>query len=80
VKRVEAETSPTNIAVQRILTALGMYVTNTVSTDRWGLMLHLTGFLDEEADRAFRRQFLHVAGKPAGCPDPLSNNEKGVPR
>ena len=77
VNRVEADTSPTNIAVQRVLGALGMFVTSTVSSERWGLILHLTGFLDEEADRAFRRQFLHVAGEPVGCPDVVSNNKKG---
>jgi len=78
VQRVEAETSPTNIAVQRVLGALGMFVTSTVNTDRWGLVLRLTGFLDEEADRAFRRQFLHVPGEPGGCPDPFRNDKKGV--
>jgi RimJ/RimL family protein N-acetyltransferase len=77
VQRVEAETSPANIAVQRVLGALGMMITSTVNTDRWGLMLRLTGFLDEEADRAFRRQFLHVPGEPAGCPD-VDRNKKGV--
>lgn len=77
VKRVEANTSPTNLAVQRALTGLGMFVTGTLNTERFGLVLQLTGFLDEAADRAFRKQFLHVPGEPAGCPA-VASNKKGV--
>jgi RimJ/RimL family protein N-acetyltransferase len=77
VVRVEADTSPTNIAVHRVFTALGMVVTNTVSSDRWGLMLRFTGFLDAAADRAFRSQFLQSPGVPRECPSPLKI-KKGV--
>ena len=68
VKRVEADTAPSSLAVQRALTGLGMLITHTVASERWGLLLHLTGFLDEDAERAFRRQFLQGSSVPQGCP------------
>jgi hypothetical protein len=57
VERVEAECSPANVPVVRLLTAQGYVATASVSSERWGLMLRYTKFLSEEASAAFIRQY-----------------------
>ena len=57
VERVEAETSPSNMATLHLLSRLRFNPSGTVLTDRWGAMLKFTRFLDEHAEGVFLRQF-----------------------
>ena len=57
VERVEAETSPTNLAVIHLLSRMRFNPSGTVLTDRWGALLKLTRYLDEGAERVFVNQF-----------------------
>lgn len=57
VERVEADTSPANMATMHLLTRLRFNVTGTVLTERWGAHVHFTKFLDEESENVFLRQF-----------------------
>jgi hypothetical protein len=57
VERVEAECSPANVPVVRLLTARGYVATASMNTERWGLMLRYTKFLSEDASAAFMRQY-----------------------
>lgn len=57
VERVEADTSPSNLAVITILTRLSFNVTGTVLTDRWGAHVQLTRFLADDREEVFLRQF-----------------------
>ncbi len=53
VRRVEAECLPTNAAIQHCLAAAGFVATGAVASERWGFLLRMTKFLDEEAKAAF---------------------------
>lgn len=66
VTRFEAETAPTNIPVNRLLTGLGLAITGTTTTERWGTLVRYTKFLDAEAEQCFRRQFVIT---PASVPE-----------
>jgi len=57
IERVEAECSPANVPVVRLLTAQGYVATASMSSERWGLMLRYTKFLSEDARAAFMRQY-----------------------
>jgi hypothetical protein len=57
VERVEADTSPANMATMHLLTRMRFNVTGTVLSERWGAHVHLTHFLDETAERVFLGQF-----------------------
>jgi hypothetical protein len=57
VERVEAECSPANVPVVRLLTSQGYVATASVSSERWGLMLRYTKFLSADAASAFMRQY-----------------------
>jgi hypothetical protein len=57
VERVEADTSPANMATMHLLTRLRFNVTGTVLTERWGAHVHFTKFLNEDLERAFLDQF-----------------------
>jgi RimJ/RimL family protein N-acetyltransferase len=57
VERVEADTSPSNLAVIRILTRMAFNVTGTLLTDRWGAHVHLTRYLADAPEEVFLRQF-----------------------
>jgi hypothetical protein len=61
VERLEGETAPTNLPMNRGLLALGWIVTASVNSERWGTMLRYTKFLTESSERCFRRQFIHTA-------------------
>lgn len=57
LERVEADTSPSNLAVMRILTRMNFNVTGTMLTDRWGAHVHLTRYLNAEREEVFLQQF-----------------------
>jgi hypothetical protein len=60
VARWEADVSPANPAIMRTFLRLGGIVTATVSSERWGQMLRMTMFMNEDAETAFHRQFIQV--------------------
>lgn len=57
VERVEADTSPANLAVIHSLSRLRFNVTGTVLSERFGACVHLTKFLDRPSEHTFLRQF-----------------------
>lgn len=57
VERVEADTSPANLATLHLLTRLRFNVSGMVLTERWGAHVHFTRFLDEAAEATFLGQF-----------------------
>jgi Acetyltransferase (GNAT) family len=57
VERIEAETSPANVPMGRLLTGQGYMVTGSVTSERWGVVLRYTKFLAPEAQAAFMRQY-----------------------
>lgn len=57
VERVEAHTSPANMATMHLLTRLRFNVTGTALTERWGAQVHFTKFLDGLSEVAFLHQF-----------------------
>lgn len=57
VERVQADTSPSNLAMMRLLTALGFNVTGTILSERWGAQVQLTKFLEENSETVFLQQF-----------------------
>jgi ribosomal protein S18 acetylase RimI-like enzyme len=57
VERLEGELSPNNGACVIAQTRLGYVVTGMHASERWGTMVRLTRFLQEDASRVFRRQF-----------------------
>ena len=58
--RWEADCSPANRAVMRLLVSNGSLITANISSERWGQMVRFTKFLREDAEKAFRRQFIYV--------------------
>lgn len=58
--RWEADCSPANTAMIRMFTSSRFVQTATINSERWGQMLRFTKFLREDAEAAFRRQFLYV--------------------
>lgn len=57
VERVEADTSPSNLAMLQLFTRLRFNPSGTVLTDRWGAQLRFTKFLDTSAEEVFLNQF-----------------------
>jgi GNAT superfamily N-acetyltransferase len=57
VRRVEAETSPSNLATVLILTRMRFNITGSVLSERWGALLRLTKYLDDQAEGAFLDKF-----------------------
>jgi hypothetical protein len=57
VRRVEAETSPSNLATVQLLTRMRFNVTGNVLTERWGALLRFTRYLDESAEDVFLDKF-----------------------
>jgi hypothetical protein len=55
VERVEADTSPSNMATLHLLTRLRFNPTGTVLSDRFGALVHFTRFLDENSEDVFVR-------------------------
>ena len=57
VERIEAECSPANAPIIRVLSRQGYIVTGSASSERWGSLLRYTKFLSHEAHSAFIRQY-----------------------
>jgi RimJ/RimL family protein N-acetyltransferase len=57
VERIEADTSPANMATMHLLTRLRFNVTGTVLTDRWGGLVRFTRYLEEGNESVFLGQF-----------------------
>lgn len=57
VERIEAEVSPANTPVIRVLANNGYVVTGQTASERWGLVLRYTKFLSDDASAVFRRQY-----------------------
>jgi ribosomal protein S18 acetylase RimI-like enzyme len=57
VARMETETAPSNLAVQRVMVTCGWVITGTTNSERWGTLLRATKFLSDEARAAFSHQF-----------------------
>lgn len=60
IARLEADTSPGNVAMTRFFASQGWIVTATNASERWGLCLRYTKFIDEAAERHYRERFLDV--------------------
>lgn len=73
VVRVEGECAPTNYRQLRLLLRLGYVVTSTVTSERWGALLRLTRFLNEEAEEAFAERFSKDAGLPRSPSSPSTS-------
>jgi hypothetical protein len=58
--RWECECSPANLAVMRLLTSNGHLQTGMLTSERWGQVLRFTKYLRDDAEQAFRRQFIYV--------------------
>ncbi|MBN1612114.1 MAG: GNAT family N-acetyltransferase [Polyangiaceae bacterium] len=57
VERVEADTSPSNMATLHLLSRLRFNPSGTVLTDRWGAHIKFTRYLDDAAEQVFLDQF-----------------------
>lgn len=60
VTRLEAECSVANVAMTRLFVSQGFLIGSMLASERWGVMLRFTKYLDEEAESVFRRQFVNV--------------------
>lgn len=60
VQRIEFDTTPANVAINRVMMGLGAIVTGTLNTERWGALLRQTIHLEPEAAEVFERQFMAV--------------------
>lgn len=57
VERIEGDAAPTNYRQIRLLLRLGYCVTGSSNSERWGAMLRLTRFLNEEGERVFTTRY-----------------------
>jgi GNAT superfamily N-acetyltransferase len=57
VLRFETDTAPANRAVIKILSNFGLFVTGTLATERWGVVLRYTKLMDKSAEDDFVRRF-----------------------
>lgn len=76
VARIDVDTSPANIPIQRALLGAGFLITSTTLSERWGTLLRFTRFLDTTAEEVFRRQFISV---PKYGRNPGQRKEGGSP-
>jgi ribosomal protein S18 acetylase RimI-like enzyme len=57
MERVEAETSPANLAFVHLMTKFAFNVTGTTLTERWGALVRFTKFLDARSEEVFLHQY-----------------------
>jgi hypothetical protein len=57
VERIAADTSPTNLAMSRLLGELHFHVTGHHLSDRWGPLVRYTKFLDPVCEANFHARF-----------------------
>ncbi len=71
VERIEAECSPANAPIIRVLSRQGYIVTGSANSERWGLLLRYTKFLSHEAHTSFTRQYtaMTFTTRPDGNPN-----------
>ncbi len=62
VERVEAETSPSNLAFVHLMNKFAFNVTGTALSERWGALVRFTKFLDSESEDIFLRQYCTGVG------------------
>lgn len=60
VDRFESDCSVANQPMVRLCTSQGMLATSMLNSERWGMTVRFTKFLNEDAQEVFRRQFLNV--------------------
>jgi ribosomal protein S18 acetylase RimI-like enzyme len=66
--RVEVDVVPTNTPILRLLQGRGFLVTSTSTSERWGLVLRLTKFLEPIAESVFVRQFCPIVVSSSNNP------------
>jgi len=57
VERVEADTSPSNLAVVHIMNRFKFNITGTLLSERWGALVRFSKFLHEPSEDVFLRQY-----------------------
>lgn len=57
VARVDTDVAPSNLANIRVMTRLGLNITGTHNSERWGTLVRLTKFLREDAESVFLDKF-----------------------
>jgi len=60
IARMEADASAGNLVMMHFLQKIGFIVTGNVSSERWGLAVRLTHFLDPSMARIYRDNLLDV--------------------
>lgn len=63
VVRVESDVAPSNVPMLKAHLAEGFVASSMTSSERWGLLVRLTKFLQDEAEAVFVRQFCGIAVK-----------------
>jgi len=63
VVRIESDVTPTNEPMMRAHLKQGFVVSSMTSSERWGMVVRLTKFLQDEAEAVFVRQFCGMAVK-----------------
>jgi hypothetical protein len=61
VQRIQADTSPNNVAMSRGMLEMHFVCTGNQLSERWGPLVHYTKFLDPAFEQAFHRQFSGAA-------------------
>jgi hypothetical protein len=57
VERIEADCSPANVPIVRVMLSQGYVVTGSVASERWGFTSRYTKFISEGARSTFIRQY-----------------------
>ncbi|MFW6086439.1 MAG: GNAT family N-acetyltransferase, partial [Myxococcota bacterium] len=57
IHRLETETAPANHRVVHLLNRLGFVITATTQSERWGVLLRFTRFLDQEPAQLFADRY-----------------------
>jgi RimJ/RimL family protein N-acetyltransferase len=57
VRRVEGDTSPSNLPMIRALTRMKFNISGVLLSDRWGTQIHFTKFIDRTIEDVFLTQY-----------------------
>ncbi len=79
VDRIEVDTSPANVAANRLFMSLGFLISASMNTDRWAAMVRYTKYLSPEAERCFLRQYIIAPAnqRAAKTPSDTKHQEEG---